>query len=1049
MCERGCEGIAMSEQYLYSKSVIKIYDKERHIPLNDAFELIKTQNDDKLSLEKLVSAIDSENIKVYEFKNQKYLDRLDIGRVYENNPAQKEGLTIERFFTDGKTNPYDTVGKYTARTVEIKDVDGKQVFYMDDAVFPESWSQNDANIVSQKYFFKPLKQEWRDKIKAKTGKEYEHSITNVIERVTNFLADNGEQLGYFKTKEDKQAFADELRWLQINRKLAFNSPVQFNAGLYNEYGVEGSPGINFWRNPETGEVKQVEEGSYFKPQSHACFIKGPRDDLQSIGQHVIDEMSIFSSGSGVGQDIGKLRGNGERLSSGGKSSGSLSFLKIYDDTGGTIKSGGKSRRAARMTTMRQDHRDVLDFIKHKVKEDYKALILMQNGISAGMDGEAYDTVTSQNTNFSVRLDDNFFNQIKNDGYIELRNVNDNEVVQKVKARRMLQEISFGSWRIGDPAVQYESKIQEMHTVKNSGRINSSNPCSEYMSLDDTACNLASLNLLAFSDSQGNFDVQSYKRAVKITSIALDIINDASSYPVKEIALTSPEFRNIGLGYANLGALLMRKGLAYDSEDGRNYAGALTAILTGAAYEQSAELAKNLGTFVHYEFNKKPMQEVMEKHKQSLDNINWDGIDKEIKNEAYKTWDNVLVNGNLYGFRNSQATALAPTGTISYLMGCDTTGVEPSYSLQIFKQLAGGGWMKLVNNEVPNALKNLGYKEQEVKDISKYVEDRNTVIGAPYLDPKHYKIFETAAGNEDGLGAMGFEGHVRMLAATQPFISGAISKTNNLPESATVADIYNAYILGHELGLKAVSVFRNNSKPISALTFGGKSYKKLGRGEKEDLPAEREAYEVEFNIGGTQIHVLTSEYADGRPGQIAFLAFDQGSTLASLLTIAGIQASKSLKRGVDLEDTISAWKGHKAEPHGLVYGHKYVKDAASILDAAYKMLMLEYKGKTELANDSSTVDMTKLRGFKNGAFETYRRMSVDDWNVDQVLNDSKLGGFNAVGEAVYESVSADKDEKTFKSVAGVVCHKCGNAMRQTAPNCFSCTNCGDKIGGCGL
>lgn len=1038
----------MSEQYVYSKSIIKTYDADRHIPVNDAFELIKAQNNDKLSLDKLISAINAKDIKVYKFKDREYLDRLDIGRIYEQKPEKKQGLTIERYFTDGITNPYDTVGPYAPRTVEIKDKDGQSIFHMDDAVFPESWSQNDANIVAQKYFFKPLKQEWRDKIKEKTGKEYEHSIVNLVERVTNFIADEGEKLGYFKTAEDKKVFADELKWLQINRRLAFNSPVQFNAGLFNEYGVEGSPGINFWRNPETGEVTEIEEGSYIKPQSHACFIKGPRDDLKSIGQHVIDEMSIFSSGSGVGQDIGKLRGAGERLSSGGKSSGSLSFLKIYDDTGGTIKSGGKSRRAARMTVMRQDHRDIMDFIRHKVKEDHKALILMQNGFSSGMDGEAYGTVTSQNTNFSVRLDDYFFEQLKNDGYIDLRNVNDNEIVDRIKAKRLLQETAFGSWRIGDPGVQYDSLIQLMHTCKNSGRINASNPCSEYLFLDDTACNLASHNLLAYSDKNGKFHVADFKQGSKITSIALDIINDISSYPVYDIAVTSPEFRNIGLGYANLGALLMRKGLAYDSDEGIYYAAALTAIMTGSAYEQSAESAKDLGTFVHYEFNKKSMLEVLGKHKSSLDNIKWVGIDEEIKTLAYQTWDNVMNLGNLYGFRNAQATVLAPTGTISSLMGCDTTGVELSFSLWVYKQLAGGGWIKIVNTEVPNALTNLGYNKEQVTDIVKYVEGRNTVINAPHLNPEHYKIFETAAGNEDGLGAMAFEGHVRMLGAIQPFISGAISKTCNLPESAAVADIYNAYILGHELGLKAMAVFRNNSKPISALTFGGKSYKKLGRGEKEDLPTEREAYEVEFNIDGTQIHVLTSEYADGRPGQIAFLAFDQGSTLASLLTIAGIQASKSLKRGVDLEHTISAWKGHKAEPHGLVYGHKYVKDGASILDAAYKMLMLEYKGKTELANDPSKVDMTQLRGFKNGAFETYRKMNIDDWDFEQVINDPKLGGFSN-GEAIYSSVSTDKDDKKAKPSSGVTCRTCGNIMRPTAPNCFSCTNCGDKIGGCGL
>ena len=614
---------------------------------------------------------------------------------------------------------------------------------------------------------------------------------------------------------------------------------------------------------------------------------------------------------------------------------------------------------------------------------------------------------------------------------------------------MLQEISFGSWRIGDPGVQYETKIQEMHTAKNSGRQNSTNPCTEYNFLNDTSCNLGSHNLLQYADEKGNFNVEAYMNGNYITTIALDIINDAASYPIEDIARISPEFRTIGLGYANLGALLMRRGLAYDSEEGMALAGAITAVMTGNSYEMSTEMAEKLEPFIHFEFNKSPMLDVMKRHQKHLEGIAWEHVPNNIKEEAQRTWQSAIDRGEQFGFRNAQATVLAPTGTISFLMGCDTTGVEPAVSLQINKNLAGGGNVILTNREAENALRNLNYGENQIEDISKYIKDRNTVMGSPHIIPEHYSIFDTALGNKDGEGAIPFEGHVRMLGATQPFISGAISKTNNLPTEATVKDIYEGYLLGHRLGLKALAVFRNNSKPIAALDFGGRSYIELKRGEKEELPTRRDSFESEVTIGGTPLHVIVSEYEDGRPGQIVFLSYRAGSTLKALLETHGITTSTSLKRGVKLEDAVKGWRGQQFEPNGLVIGHPFIKTALSPLDYAAKLLLLEYKGDIEVAENKDSLDISKLRGAQTGAFRTYERSEIDDWNADQVLNDQELGGFTKTktnGKSA--SNEKPKKQKTQNNARGVTCRECGRAMKQTAPNCYECEACGDKVGGCG-
>ena len=1027
----------------YSPMFLGSYDKQRHILIEDSYKVIDNEG---LSKEKLDAAISNGEILVYNLKGKQYLDRFDVGRIYHDT-SPKEGLTVERYFSKDYENPLDSV-KYNERHLRIEDFNtGKAKFEMKNAEIPEWMNDIDASIVADKYFFKPTKSEWKEKLKGKIGSEYEFSLKHLNKRVGDFFADEGWKLGYFKTEEDRENFRNELYFLQANGAGAFNSPTQFNAGLFNSYGIEGSSGMNYIKDPETGEIKRVLNGEYIHPQLHACFIRGPRDDLESLAQQTTDEVAIFSSGSGNGHNGSSIRSNGESLSGGGKASGVVSFEVIYDKVAGSIKSGGKTRRAARFLGIDYKHPESMDVIKAKVNEDKKALTLMQNGFSPGMDGEAYTTVALQNTNISVRLDDDFFEAVKNGEDIQTYNVNDGKPNKKFSADRMLKEIAFGSWRIGDPAVQYDSKIQEMHTAKNSGKQTSTNPCGEYAFLNDTSCSLFSQRLTHFLKEDGSVDVEGYKKAYKIFSIAQNIANQAASYPVADIAMVSPEFATIGAGYADLGSLLMRKGIPYDSDKGRAVAGALTALMTGAVYETSTEIAKSKGTFTHYEFNKKPMLEVMEKHKKSLDNILWEEVgDEKLKEAAYKSWENVLENGERYGFSNAQATVLAPTGTISFLMGCSTTGIEPAMSLSIRKNLAGGGNVVIANKDVETALKNLKYNESEIADISKFVGKYNTIRNAPHVKPEHAQIFDTAFGNAKAEGSISMDGHLGMMAAAQPFISGAISKTNNLPENATVKDIYDSYIKGYELGLKGITVFRNNSKPISAVDFGGKSHKKLNRGEKEELDHRRKAFEWEVQIGGTPFHIITSEYDDGRPGQITFLSYKAGSTLGAILTTTGISASKALKRGLSLEDAIEGWGGQQFEPNGLVIGHPYIKTASSPLDFAYKVLRLEYLGDKEMAEHAliDKINLNELRGAKNGAFRTYRRRDIDEWNIDDVLKDSETGGF-VEGEA-FSLPNGNGNGKN--NSRGKTCSGCGNVMIQSGPNCFECKTCGDKVGGCG-
>ncbi|RMD45880.1 vitamin B12-dependent ribonucleotide reductase [Candidatus Pacearchaeota archaeon] len=1045
----------------YSPLELKEFDPTRHVSYEEALQLVSSSG---LQREKLLKAVEEGSIRVYEFKENsrcrggKYLDRIDIGRVYYVKPSRITGIKVEPYFSRGLEDPLEAAGPYKTMHLELKDTKGNVVFKMDDALFPEEWEEGDALIVAQKYFYRPNSEEQKEAVRKVTGSDYERSLADLIRRVSLFFAKRGFELGYFDSKESAENFRRELEALQIERKLAFNSPTNFNAGIYDLYGIEGSKEEVFIRGPD-GRALKVSQGEYVNPQCHACFILGLRDSLEGILENCVNEGKIFRSGSGVGSNIGALREKDALLSGGGKSSGPISFLEVFDKSAGSIKSGGKSRRAARMTVMESSHPDILDFVGLKVREDRKMLTLLQAGYSGGMEGEAASTVGMQNTNISVRMKDEDFEKALNGGKIQLRSVVDGSIVGEVDANQLLKRISFAAWRCGDPGIQYEDRIQEMHTCKNSGRQNATNPCSEYLFLDNTSCNLASLNLTRFCDGSGMFDIEAFKRAVRLSVIAQDIANNAASYPVREIAQISPEFATIGIGYANLGDLLMRRGIPYDSEKGRSLAASITALMTGEAYKASAELAKGLGPFVHFEFNRAPMLEVIRKHKGSLDDIvEFDGEIAKIKEAAEESWTDALEAGERYGYRNAQASAIAPTGTISFLMGCSTTGIEPSYSLRAYKSLSGGGTIPITTRGVPVALKNLGYSREEIEDILEYISKNDTVVGAPHIRSEHVPVFDTAVGDGRGRGTLSFESHIRMLGAVQPFVSGAISKTNNLPQPATVKDVYEGFVLGHRLGLKALAIFRENSKPLSALSLGDKSFKKFERGEKEDLPACREAVEWEVNIGGFPLHVVVSEYPDGRPGQLAFLAAKSGSSLKGLLDSMGILVSKALKRGVKLEDLIDSWRGQEMEPKGIVSGHPYIKTALSPLDFACKLLSLEYFGRVEEADKKDEVRLEDLRGYKNGFIKLREREKLDEWSFEDVISDPLLGGFveeenpreKGNGTVV---ILNNKENKCLANGGGnkrgIFCSNCGRLMKQISPNCYVCSACGDKYGGCGI
>jgi ribonucleoside-diphosphate reductase alpha chain len=959
---------------------------------------------------------------------------------------------LSRHFSEPDTDPWEAVEMEVRRSV-ITDPDGSVVFEMDEAEVPKSWSQLATDIVASKYF--------RKAGVGGSGREYhEDSVKQLISRVVHTIRRAGEDLGgYFADAEEADAFEAELTTLLVSQRGAFNSPVWFNCGLFHEYDIHGSGG-NFAWDPESDQVVVVDD-AYSRPQCSACFIQSVDDDLMSIFTLIRNEARLFKYGSGTGTNFSSLRSCHEILSGGGTSSGLMSFLEVLDRAAGATKSGGTTRRAAKMVCLDLDHPEILDFIDWKKREEEKARALIDSGYPADFNGEAYRTVSGQNSNNSVRVTDEFMEAIARDGVWQTRFRTTDEIAGTYRAREVMDRIAQAAWECADPGVQYDSTINRWNTCKVSGRINASNPCSEFMFLDDSACNLASLNLLKFLDEDGNFDVKGFRQAIRIFVTAMEILVDFSSYPTKKIARNSHDFRPLGLGYANLGTLLMCLGIPYDSPRARSLTGAITAILTGHAYRVSAELAGRKGAFPRYEENADAMAEVIRLHQETVGAIGRD-CPADLLAAAREDWQAAVTFGDAYGYRNAQMTVLAPTGTIGLLMDCDTTGIEPDFALVKFKKLAGGGYFKIVNRSVPAALRRLGYTEDQIADIDQYVrgtmtleggpginrdtlrekglseEDieaieaalpgafdlegaitpaalgeatmerlgfsrerwsvagfsllrefgftrtaiehasdvicgRLTVEGAPHLLEGHLPIFDCASRcGRHGKRFISPQGHLGIMAAAQKFISGAISKTVNVPEETTQREVEELFISGWKMGLKAVALYRDGckrSQPLSSLAKGEAGSEGQAKVEGEAsrtaarrvrLPKKRQGFTQEARVGGHKVYLRTGEYGDGRLGEIFIDMHKEGAAFRSMMNCFAIAVSLGLQYGVPLEEFIDVFTFTRFEPQGHT-DHPNVRFATSVIDFVFRLLAMEYLGRDDMVQVPPTAKHDKVEG----------------------------------------------------------------------------------------
>jgi ribonucleoside-diphosphate reductase alpha chain len=813
------------------------------------------------------------------------------------------GLAFTRRFVPLGVNPYDTV-EWEIRSAVISGENGEVVFEQRDVEVPKGWSQLATNVVVSKYF--------RGQVGTPAR---ERSVRQLIARVVDTLGEWGDAQGYFATPEDRQTFVDELTHLLLHQKLSFNSPVWFNMGI----------------EP--------------KPQCSACFILSVDDTMDSILDWYRKEGVIFKGGSGSGVNLSRLRSSKERLVGGGTASGPVSFMRAADASAGVIKSGGKTRRAAKMVVLNVDHPDIVEFIRCKADEERKAWALIAAGYDSSLDGPAYSSIFFQNANNSVRVTDEFMRAALDGRTWETRYVTDrNRVSETMPARSLLRLVAEATYQCGDPGMQFDSTINDWHTCPNTGRINASNPCSEYMHLDDSACNLASLNLMQFAEPGGAFDVAAFRHAVDISITAQDIIVDRSSYPTAEIGANAHAFRELGLGYANLGALLMSLGLPYDSDAGRSYAAALTAIMCGEAYLQSAALAGALVPYEGFTRNREPQLRVIDKHRAQAHRLDSALVPLDLLGAAREVWDDALAAAREHGVRNSQVTVLAPTGTIAFMMDCDTTGVEPDIALVKYKKLVGGGVLKIVNTTVPRALRRLGYDSREVQQIVEYIDEQETIEGAPELRTEHLPVFDCAFKPARGARSIHPLGHIRMMGAVQPFISGAISKTINMPEHATVQEIEDAYIEAWRLGLKAVAIYRDGCKKTQPLNTA-----KPGRTEpaasavapspqpvRRRLPPDRQALCHKFDIAGHEGYIHVGFYEDGTPGEIFIKMAKEGSTISGLMDTLGVLTSMALQFGVPLEVLVSKFSHVRFEPSGFTKNPD-IPMAKSLTDYIFRFL----------------------------------------------------------------------------------------------------------------
>jgi ribonucleoside-diphosphate reductase alpha chain len=830
-----------------------------------------------------------------------------------------KGLTFERRWTTPGIHPYDEI-TWETRTAAIGNESGKLVFEQKDVEVPDFWSQLATNVVVSKYF------------RGHVGSpERETSVRQLIDRVVNTITAWAETQHYFATDEDLGAFKAELTHLLVHQKMSFNSPVWFNVG--------------------------VEK----KPQCSACFINSVQDTMSSIMDLAKTEAMLFKFGSGAGSNLSTIRSSKEKMTGGGTASGPVSFMKGYDAFAGVVKSGGKTRRAAKMVILDADHPDVIDFIDSKLNEEKKAWALIEAGYDPSFTGEAYGSVYFQNANHSVRVTDEFMGAVVDDKDWTTHSVVEHKPMETYKARDIFRKMAEAAYVCGDPGIQYDTTINDWHTSANTDRIYASNPCSEYMFLNDTACNLASLNLMKFVGADGEFDVESYRYAAKLTITAQEILVDNASYPTPRIEENSHKFRPLGLGYANLGALLMSRGLAYDSDEGRNYAAALTAIMHGEAYKQSSIVARDHGgPFWAYDENREPFLRVIKKHRDAAYKIPSDqAVPYDMIEAARTVYDEALELSEQFGYRNAQVTVLAPTGTIAFMMDCDTTGVEPDIALIKYKKLVGEGFLKIVNQTVPSALRKLGYGAEQVSEILDYINEHETIEGAPHLRPQHLPVFDCAFKPSNGERSIHYMGHVRMMGAIQPFISGAISKTVNMPEAATAEEIERVYLEGWKLGLKAIAVYRDNSKRSQPLSTGkkkdgdvaessdsaelaklrkelAKAQAEAGKPHRRRLPSERAATTHKFDIAGHEGYITVGLYPDGQPGEIFLKMAKEGSTVSGLMDSFATTVSVALQYGVPLRDLVNKFAHVRFEPSGFT-GNQEIPIAKSIIDYIFRWL----------------------------------------------------------------------------------------------------------------
>lgn len=1118
--------------------------------------------------------------------------------VKKTSTRKTGGMQFSRYFTKEGKSPFDLY-KYEMRTSIIRNPNGDVVFEMNDVEVPESWSQVATDILAQKYFRKT----GVPQADGSLGRE--NSIKQTAHRLANCWMEWGQKYNYFASDKDAKVFYDELAYMITGQYAAPNSPQWFNTGLHSSYGIKGKPQGHYYVDPDTEKLNKS-TSAYERPQPHACFILSVEDDLVNDGGIMdlwVREARIFKYGSGVGTNFSNIRGSNEPLSGGGASSGLMSFLKIGDRAAGAIKSGGTTRRAAKMVCIDLDHPEIESFINWKVEEEKKVAALIAAGYASDYEGEAYRTVSGQNSNNSIRIPNSFFKALEEGKDWELIGRSNGEVVKKVSSNKIWEDIAYAAWACADPGVQYDSTINEWHTCPESGRINASNPCSEYMFLDNTACNLASLNLVKFyDDDKLEFDVDGLKNAIRIWTTVLEISVLMAQFPSKEVARLSYEYRTLGLGYANLGTVLMTSGIPYGSAKAQAICGAVTAILTGTSYATSAELAQHLGPFKGYERNKEHMLRVIRNHRYAAYHASEDTYEQlEIKPQGIKpedcpdylltaacnSWDDALRLGEKHGYRNAQTTVIAPTGTIGLVMDCDTTGIEPDFALVKFKKLSGGGYFKIVNQSVPKALRNLNYSENEIQAIVDYakgtaslagaphvnletlrakgftdtdlekvesqlssafeigfvfnqwtfgeqtlqrlgftaeeysapnfnllrrlgfnkaqIAEANehicgtmTIEGAPYLKEEHYPIFDCANKcGQKGQRYIAASGHIWMMSAAQPFISGAISKTINLPNEASVEEIKNCYQLSWELGLKANALYRDGSKlsqPLSNKSdqedeedvveeaVGTKAEKKLEEltpeevleaairimnkstdtqfkrqlsriVERKKLPHKRRGFTQKARVGGQTMFIRTGEYNDGTLGEIFIDIHKEGASFRSLMNCFAIAVSIGMQYGVPLEEYVNKFTFTRFEPSGMVQGHDNIKSATSIIDFVFRLLGFEYNGREDLVQvkpheidfdgtepaPAPTPESTTSASIVEEPQETYAAAPVSDTSSTTPTSQTEGSGQLEIG-----SVSAVNSSLSEMMGDAPSCDVCGHITIRNG-TCYKCLNCGNSLG----